>query len=117
MLSTLWTERARLAGDRRPVPGGTVVAAVNDAGYVIGEAHHRARLADADVELILDLRDAGLSYAQITAKFDDDRRVARSTVAAICTGARRSQTTFGHRRVSREPTFCPADPSEFDFVV
>jgi len=71
----------------------------NDRGNVIGEAHHRAQLTDADVELILYLRfDGGLTYPQIVSKFDDGGFVpSRETVRDICLGKRRGQlaTTYG----------------------
>lgn len=90
-------------------------AAVNDAGRVIGEHHHRAKLTNDDVDQILELRDAGLSYAQIVTKFDD-MRIGKQTVADICNGRRRAQTVMGHKRVSRRPDFMPADLSEFDII-
>jgi hypothetical protein len=91
-------------------------AAVNDAGRVIGEHHHRAKLTDDDVELILDLHDAGLSYRAIVAKFDDEVRVSIGQVWNICNGRKRRQTVMGHKRVSRTPDFMPADLSEFDII-
>lgn len=87
--------------------------AVNDRGYVIGEQHHRAKLTDHDVELILDLLDArevllaeyrkvGLSHGQvhkalakaqlseagIAGKFE----VSRRTIRDLRDGRRRNQT-------------------------
>ena len=70
---------------------GKNLQAVNAAGYRIGESHHRAKLTDADVDLILYLRDAGLSYAQIARKFDDGVTVSKSTVRDICLGRIRAQ--------------------------
>lgn len=91
-------------------------AAVNDNGRVIGEHHHRAKFTDADVELIHELRAAGLSYGQIAAKFDDGLRIGKQTVADICNGRRRGQTVMGHKKVSKRPDFMPADLDEFDIV-
>lgn len=65
--------------------------AVNAAGYRIGESHHRAKLSDDDVDLILYLRSEGLSYAAIAAKFDDGVTVSKSTVRDICLGRIRAQ--------------------------
>lgn len=65
--------------------------AVNVNGKRIGETHPCAKLTDEDVETILYLREAGLSYAQIAAKFDDGVRVSKSHVRNICTGSKRSQ--------------------------
>lgn len=67
------------------------IVAVNAAGYRIGEGHHRAKLTDADIDLILYLRDEGLSYAEIAAKFDDGMTVSKSTVRDICLGRIRAQ--------------------------
>lgn len=78
-----------------------VWAATNDRGHVIGEHHPRAKLTDADVGLVLDLRDAGLSYAQIAAKFDDGMRIGKQTIADICQGRTRRQTVMGHKRVRK----------------
>lgn len=91
-------------------------ATVNEDGRVIGEHHHSAKLSDADIELILELRDLGLSVREIAAKFDDVPKVSKSMVHAICNGARRRQTVMGHKRVSRRPDFMPADLDEFDIV-
>jgi hypothetical protein len=90
-------------------------AAVNDAGRVVGEWRWRAKLTDAEVELIRSLREQGLSYAKIAAKFDDDDgvRVSKTHVFDICKYRKRAQTTAGH---SRRPLQRgkPADPGEFD---
>lgn len=67
------------------------LVAVNLAGYRVGESHHRAKLSDADVYLILELRDAGLSYAAIAAKWDEGVVLSKSTVRDICLGKIRSQ--------------------------
>jgi len=74
--------------------------ATNERGYRIGEGHHRAKLTDADVEVILYLRfEAGLSCAQIAAKWDDGVRISKSTVRDICSGAIRGQIAARLRRV------------------
>ena len=69
------------------------IVAVNDDGRVIGGDHHRAKLTDHDVDLIIDLRAHGLRYAEIAEKFE----VSLSTVASICQGRRRSQTIMGQQ--------------------
>ena len=67
----------------------------NERGRRIGESHWRARLSDADVQQVLDLRDAGLSYAAIAAKLDDfEPPIGRSTIADICRGKSRSQVAY-----------------------
>lgn len=67
----------------------------NDHGRVIGEAHHRAKLSDADIELIHWLSEQGLTYGQIARKFDDGVSVSRSMVRRICIGERRGQLAKG----------------------
>ena len=65
--------------------------AVNLAGYRVGESHHRAKLSDHDVMLILELRDAGLSYAEIASKWDEGVSISKSTVRDVCNGKIRAQ--------------------------
>ena len=69
---------------------------LNDAGRRIGESHPRAGLTDHDVELVLALVEAGLSYAEIAEKFE----VSKSCIAHIATGRRRGQWTARLIRVS-----------------
>lgn len=62
--------------------------AVNEAGTRIGEGHPAAKLSDADVELIRDLREIyRLSYRIIAEKFE----VSASSIAKICRYERRAQ--------------------------
>ena len=72
----------------------------NSGGYRVGETHHRAKLKDADIELILYLREAGLSYRQIADKFDDGKLVvSKSTVRDVCSGRIRGQAPTQYRKV------------------
>jgi hypothetical protein len=65
---------------------------VNEGGRRIGEGHHRAKLTDADVELIYSMLDAGMGYARIAAKFDDiPGGVGKSTIRDIAIGKCRAQ--------------------------
>ena len=64
---------------------------VNDRGYAVGEAHHQAKLSDADIETILWLREQGLGYGAIAKKFDDGVSVSKSHVRRICLGMKRGQ--------------------------
>lgn len=82
--------------------------AVNDRGYRIGTSHPNCKLSDATIELILELRDAGLSYRQIAAKFDDpgEPTVSFSMVRKVCLGLLRAQF------IARVKTI--ADPIEVD---
>jgi hypothetical protein len=60
------------------------LVAINEIGARIGETHHRAKLTEADVEMIHALRDLGLSYRAIAGKFDDlPGGIAKSTVRDI----------------------------------
>lgn len=70
--------------------------ALNDCGRRIGEGHPRAKLLDHEVDQVLALLEAGLSYAQVALKFD----VSKSCVAHIATGRRRGQTVGRLVRVS-----------------
>ena len=45
--------------------------AINAKGRRVGETHQRAKLTDADVEMILALHDEGIGYRQIAKKFDE----------------------------------------------
>ena len=65
---------------------------VNEGGRRIGQSHHRAKLTDGDVDLVLALREQGLSYSQIARKLDHvPGGVAKSTVRDICNGRTRAQ--------------------------
>lgn len=67
----------------------------NDAGRRIGETHHLAKLTDHEVGMLLDLRDQGLSYATLAAKFEISKSQARN----IIKGYQRSQTATRQRVV------------------
>lgn len=75
--------------------------AVNAAGYRVGEGHHRSKLSDEDVDLILYLRDEGLSYAAIAAKWDDGVTISKSTVRDICLGRIRAQQPDSYRPLTQ----------------
>lgn len=66
---------------------------LNDKGLRIGTSHPRAKLSDAAIELILELRDAGLSYGAIARKFDDpaEPTVSKTMVWKVCQGLVRAQ--------------------------
>lgn len=70
--------------------------AFNESGRRIGEGHPRAKLLDHEVEQVLALLDAGLSYAEVAAKFD----VSKSCIAHIAAGRRRGQAVARLARVS-----------------
>lgn len=91
----------------------TRIVAVNSDGWVIGADHPQAKLSEQDIALILELREAGLSYGQISKKFDDWPKVSKTMVFYICTATRRSQLIMGHK-YHRPLRGAPADPDEFD---
>jgi hypothetical protein len=70
--------------------------ALNENGRRVGESHPRAKLLDHEVDQVLDLLDAGLSYAEVALKFD----VSKSCIAHIATGRRRGQAIDRVVRVS-----------------
>lgn len=70
--------------------------ALNENGRRVGEAHPRAKLLDEEVDQVLALLDAGLSYAQVAEKFE----VSKSCIAHIATGRRRGQLVCRVVRVS-----------------
>lgn len=74
----------------------TRTIALNEDGRRIGESHPRAKLLDHEVDQVLALLEAGLSYAQVAEKFD----VSKSCIAHIATGRRRGQAVGRVVRVS-----------------
>lgn len=68
--------------------------AVNDRGYVIGEQHHRAKLTDHEVDLVLQLLDEGVSERVVAAKFE----VSRRTIRDYKRGSLRSQIASGWKK-------------------
>jgi DNA-binding NarL/FixJ family response regulator len=76
-----------LKGRRMVIAVNKLLVALNDKGRRIGEAHPRAKLLDREIDLVFELHDAGLSYAQIAAKMD----MSKSGVQKIINGSRRGQ--------------------------
>lgn len=72
------------------------LVALNDSGRRIGQEHPRAKLLDDEVEQVLALLEAGLSYSEVAKKMD----VSKSCIAHIATGRRRGQTVVRVVRVS-----------------
>ncbi|CAB4124490.1 hypothetical protein UFOVP61_11 [uncultured Caudovirales phage] len=93
---------------------------VNETGKRIGEDHHRAKLSNADVDLVFYLREAGLSYQQIADKFDDiPGGVSKSTVRDVLSGRRRGQIPHATKRVlvrSLDLCWGVAHPEEFPLL-
>ena len=69
--------------------------ALNESDRRIGDSHPRAKLLDYEVEQVLALLDAGLSYAEVARKFD----VSKSCIAHIAGGRRRCQAVARRLRV------------------
>lgn len=72
------------------------LVAVNENGNRIGQEHPGAKLTDAEVAVMLELRDEGFSYAWLAAKFE----VSKSCARWICTGRNRNQLAARTVRVS-----------------
>jgi len=64
---------------------------INELGRRIGESHPGAKLTDAEVELVHELLEGGMSFAKVAEKFN----VSKSCIQKIADGSRRAQ------RVSR----------------
>ena len=62
----------------------------NEHGRRIGETHPLARYSDHEVELVHQLREAGLSYGQIAKKLE----MPKATVASIVSGRSRCQQAW-----------------------
>lgn len=90
----------------------TKLVGVNELGLRVGETHHRAKLTDADVDLIRELYEEthlpdgrvlpGLSYKQIAERFE----ISKSTVRDIIKCRRRFQFVSRWKRV-RAKGGCP----------
>lgn len=71
------------------------MVAINAEGRVVGEDHPRAKLTDADVELIRELHEEyeGYGYRKLAKMFD----VSRWYIRDLCTYKRRNGIVVGHR--------------------
>jgi hypothetical protein len=68
---------------------------INDQGLRIGQYHQHAKLTDADVDRLLELREQGWSYARLAAKFD----ICKTHAWKICNGQKRGQLVKAFRTV------------------
>lgn len=75
---------------------GTRETLHNERGMRIGESHPRAVLTDHEVELLIALRDDGMSWRVLAVKFECSKRCVRD----IYSGRRRCQTPFTRRRIA-----------------
>lgn len=69
--------------------------AINERGLRIGEDHQGAKLTNAEVELLLSLREQGWSYRQLAEAFE----VSKSAVRWYCIGGRRCQLAVRFKTV------------------
>jgi hypothetical protein len=76
----------------------TRTVAVNERGLRIGEDHPNARYTDKEIETVLSLRNDGLSYGGIACLLE----MPKSTVASICKGGRRCQTSARWKTIEVE---------------
>lgn len=67
---------------------------VNDTGQRVNESHPNAELTDHEVQLLLQLRDEGFSYAWLATKFE----ISKSQAGRICRGEQRAQIPARLRR-------------------
>lgn len=73
-----------------------ITYAVDEFGNPLGEAHHRAKLTDADVEFIRDIYDEGMtSYGTLAKVFG----VSKAQIRNIITFRRRATTIAAYRTV------------------
>jgi hypothetical protein len=71
------------------------LVSVNEKGRRIGEDHPRARFTDHDVELLLRLREEGVSYQRIAEIMECSYDYVRS----VCLGRRRGQYASRFKRI------------------
>lgn len=76
---------------KKTANSGRAPKTVNERGRPIGEGHHFTKLTDEHIDAILDLCEAGLSYAEIARRFTGEPSVSRAHVRRICLGERRCQ--------------------------
>lgn len=73
----------------------TITIAVNEQGRRVGDSHHNAKLTDHEVDLLLAMRDEGLTYQQLADKFEISKSQARNIVKGI----KRCQTPARYKAV------------------
>ena len=72
------------------------IVAVNDLGLRIGEDHPRAKLTDADIKQLLQLRgETGWGYKRLASVFE----ISASQVRRILKGMQRAQLAMEYRVV------------------
>ncbi len=76
-----------------------VYVPVSDYGHPIGEHHHKAKISDADVELMRQLKEQGQALKEINERFPD---VSECTIRDICLYKKRATTPARWRKVYKE---------------
>ena len=71
------------------------IVAIGESGHRIGEDHPNAKLSNREVDLVLELREAGWSYRRISLKME----ISKTHVRYICLGRLRAQTPAKWRTV------------------
>jgi hypothetical protein len=65
----------------------TVQVAINELGRRIGQDHHRAKLTNGEVEMLIQMHEEGIGYRRLAIMFD----VSPSAVRYIVKGRIRAQ--------------------------
>jgi DNA-binding NarL/FixJ family response regulator len=73
----------------------------NDAGYVVGENHHRAKRTDHEVDLALELVAGGMSQREVAEKMEVSRWTVRRWVNGTLRG--HTPTQWVHPRGAHSP--------------
>lgn len=71
--------------------------AVNELGMRLGEDHQNAKLTNAEVDMLLELREQGWGYRRLSAKFE----VSKRTVRGYCNGSGRCQIPARWKTIER----------------
>jgi len=73
------------------------VVGTDDRGRPIGQDHHRAKLTDHEIDLIIELRAQGMWLEVIAQKFE----ISKSYACEICKGKKRTGMVVGQAVVWR----------------
>jgi len=76
----------------------TLMIAVNERGYRVGESHHNAKYTNHEIDLVWRMRMEGLSYGKLAAILE----MPKSTIASILRGYRRCQFAESYKRPERK---------------
>lgn len=76
----------------------TIQVAINEIGRRIGHDHHRAKLTNGEVEMLLQMHSEGIGYRKLAGMFE----VSKSQVRYIIKGSCRAQFPAGWRVIKVE---------------